>query len=437
MAHGHVEDLVERGIKNIFYPCITHEVKEHEDADNSFNCPVVTSYAEVIKNNMESISEQNINFISPFLPLRDKNKLKKRLLVHLKEFNVSKSEISKAIDKAFEEQEKFKADIRNKGDETLEYIRKNNIKGILLGGRPYHIDPEINHGIPKLINSLGMAVFTEDSLAHLGNVVRPLDVIDQWAYHSRLYASASYITNRNDVDLVQLTSFGCGLDSITVDQVQEILDRNSKIYTNIKIDEGSNLGAARIRLRSLKAAIDEREVNNVVIEKKPLPQPKEFVNPGKNGTIIVPEFSPTHFEIVHDMLNKNGYNIVLLRSTQNGLDEGLKYLNNDICYPAVVVIGQIIEELKSGKYDTNETSILLAQSEGQCRFTNYVKLLEKAFRDAGFENVSVLSLSLAGVKKENALEGLSKEISKNAILGVIFGDLLNKVLLRVRPYEKE
>ncbi|RDY28033.1 2-hydroxyglutaryl-CoA dehydratase [Romboutsia weinsteinii] len=436
MVHGHVEDLIQRGVKDIFYPCIIHEVQEQEDADNCFNCPVVTSYAEVIKNNMETIEDKNINFMSPFLPFRDKKKLKKRLVKELEKFNISKSEISKSIDKAYEEQEAFKDDIRKKGAETLRYISDNNIKGILLGGRPYHIDPEINHGIPKLINSLGMAVFTEDSLSYLGSVVRPLNVVDQWAYHSRLYASSSYIANRDDIELVQLTSFGCGLDSITVDQVQEILDSHSKIYTNIKIDEGSNLGAARIRLRSLKAAIDERELNNVVRERKDIELPKPFVNPGKKGTIIVPEFSPVHFEVIHAMLRQNGYNVVLLKNSENVIDEGLKYLNNDICYPAVVVIGQLIDALKSGEYDLSNTSILLAQTEGQCRFTNYVKVLEKGLKDAGLDEVPVLSLSLAGIKKENALEGLNFEILKNAVIGMIYGDLLTKVLYRVRPYEK-
>ncbi|RDY22536.1 2-hydroxyglutaryl-CoA dehydratase [Romboutsia maritimum] len=436
MVHGHIEDLIQKGVKDIFYPCIVYEVKEIESADNCFNCPVVTSYAEVIKNNMETINDKNINFMNPFLPIRDKKKLKKRLFEELKIFNVTKSEINNSVDKAYKEQNLFKEEIRQKGEETLKYIEDNNIKGILLGGRPYHIDPEINHGIPKLINSLGMAVFTEDSLAHLGKVVMPLNVVDQWAYHSRLYASSTYILDRDDIELVQLTSFGCGLDSITVDQVQEILDIRSKIYTNIKIDEGSNLGAARIRLRSLKAAIEERESNNLKMEVKEYNEPKPFLNPGKNGTIIVPEFSPVHFEVMHAMLNQNGYNVVLLKNNENVVDEGLKYLNNDICYPAVVVIGQVIDALKSGKYDLENTSILLAQTEGQCRFTNYVKLLEKGLKDAGIKTVPVLSFSLAGIKKENALEGLNLEILKNAVIGMIYGDLLTKVLYRVRPYEK-
>ena len=254
--------------------------------------------------------------------------------------------------------------------------------------------------MPKLINNLGMAVFTEDSIAHSGKLQGDLNVVDQWAYHSRLYRASSYILDREDMELVQLTSFGCGLDSLTTDQVSEILHSGSKIYTNIKIDEGSNLGAARIRLRSLKAAVDERENNNFVRVRKEIEINKNSVNPGKKGTIIVPQFSPIHFEILEAAFNQSGYNLVILKNDNNAVEEGLKYINNDICYPAIVVIGQLIDALKSGKYDLDNTSVLLAQTEGQCRFTNYVKVLEKGLKEAGFNNIPVLSLSLAGQKKD-------------------------------------
>ena len=435
MSHGHVEDLIESGIKNIFYPCILHESREFKNATDTFNCPVVTSYAEVIKNNMDSIEKNNVNFLNPFLPIANKSKLKKRLKYALSIFNISQREINYAVDKAFEEQEKFKSDIRQKGIETLEYIKKHNIQGILLGGRPYHVDPEINHGMPKLINSLGFAVLTEDSVAHLGEIEGKLNVVDQWAYHSRLYRASNFIINKDNINLVQLTSFGCGLDSITTDAVAEILENGSKIYTNIKIDEGSNLGAARIRLRSLKATIEERKNKNIetTVVKK---QEKKFVNPGKSKTIIVPQFSPIHFNILESAFRTCGYDLVVLNNGDNAIDEGLKYVNNDICYPAIVVIGQVLEALKTGKYDINNTSILLAQTEGQCRFTNYISVLEKALKEAGYEDIPVLSLSLAGVDKTNSLEGMNFDLVKKSIAGVIYGDLLSRVLHRVRPYEK-
>lgn len=435
MTHGHVEDLIEKGIKNIFYPCILHESREFKNATDTFNCPVVTSYAEVIKNNMDSLEENNVNFMNPFLPIANKSKLKKRLKDALSIFNISQREINYAVDKAWDEQENFKKDIREKGVETLKYIKDHNIQGILLGGRPYHVDPEINHGMPKLINSLGFAVFTEDSVAHLGEIDGKLNVVDQWAYHSRLYRASNFIIDHDDINIVQLTSFGCGLDSITTDAVAEILECGSKIYTNVKIDEGSNLGAARIRLRSLKAAIEERRNKNIEtsITKK---DTKKFINPGKNKTIIVPQFSPIHFNILESAFRACGYDLVVLNNGDNAIDEGLKYVNNDICYPAIVVIGQVIEALKSGRYDLENTSILLAQSEGQCRFTNYTSVLEKALKEAGYEDLPVLSLSLAGVDKTNSLEGMNLDLVKKSIVGVIYGDLLSRVLHRVRPYEK-
>ena len=290
--------------------------------------------------------------------------------------------------------------------------------------------------MPKLINNLGMAVFTEDSIAHLGKLQGELNIVDQWAYHSRLYRASSYILERDDMELVQLTSFGCGLDSLTTDQVSEILHSGSKIYTNIKIDEGSNLGAARIRLRSLKAAVDERENSNFVRVRKEIESNTNYITSNKKKTIIVPQFSPIHFEVLEAVFNESGYNLAIIKNDINAIEEGLKYINNDICYPAIVVIGQLIDALKSGKYDLDNTSVLLAQTEGQCRYTNYVKVLEKGLKEAGFKNIPVISLSLAGKKKETGLEGVNLELVKKSIVGVIYGDLLSKVLHRIRPYEK-
>ncbi|PHV72227.1 2-hydroxyglutaryl-CoA dehydratase [Sporanaerobium hydrogeniformans] len=436
MVHGHIEDLIERGVKQIFYPCIVHEAKEFEQADNCFNCPVVTSYPEVIANNMEHLEEEKVQLIHPFLPMTDKKKLKKRLYEEFKVFHISKAEIHEGIEAATKEQESFKEAMRQKGEETLRFLNEKGIRGVLLGGRPYHIDPEINHGIPKLINSLGFAVLTEDAIAHLGNKEIALRVVNQWAYHSRLYAAANQVVEEPLIELVQLTSFGCGIDAITVEQVQEILESKGKLSTVIKIDEGSHLGAARIRLRSLKASIEEREQRQMVKKKQEKVQKVSVKRESKKGTIIVPEFSPTHFEVLAGMLHHYGYQVEVLRNNEQPLKEGLQYLNNDMCYPAMVVIGQIMEALKSGKYDLNTTSVLLAQTEGQCRFTNYLNLLQKSLQDAGMEEVQVLSLSLAGIKKENTLEGLTIEIMKNAVIGMIYGDLLTKVLYRVRPYEK-
>lgn len=366
LVHGHIENLIEKGIKYIFYPCIVNEKKEDMYANNNYNCPVVISYSEVIKNNVDGIRKNNITYINPFLSLNNKEKLKSRLYDELSiYFNISNSNINNAVDKATIEQENFKKDIQTQGEKALEKIKENNLKAIVLCGRPYHLDPEINHGIPELINSLDMEVLTEDSISHLGSVERPLRVVDQWVYHTRLYNAASFIKDQPNLELVQLNSFGCGLDAVTVDQVQEILNQSSKMYTVIKIDEGNNLGAAKIRLRSLKAAILERDTNNKteIINNEKIEYKKGTLN--KNHTILAPQMSPIHFQFFQKSLNLSGFKLKVLDNTERDIiDTGLRYVNNDACYPAIIVVGQIISALQSGEYDLENTSVVITQTGG-------------------------------------------------------------------------
>lgn len=438
MVHGHIMNLVEKGIEFIFYPCITHEKLEQEKADNHFNCPIVTSYPEVIKNNMDVLREKNILYMKPFLPLDHEKKLIERLYEELKGFTIIKKEIKESVYRASMEQDSFKKDIQNAGEDALKVIREKGIKGIVLSGRPYHIDPHIHHGIPEMINSLGMVVLTEDAVAHLGQVERPLRVVDQWVYHSRLYAAASFVSQQEDIELVQLNSFGCGLDAVTTDQVEEILSGNSKMYTTLKIDEGNNLGAARIRLRSLKATMLEREKNGFQLKKVENPYKKiQFTKEmKKRHTILVPEMSPIHFQFLEMVFRQCGYNLVILPATgHQATDEGLKYVNNDACYPAILVIGQLLEALKSGKYDLNNTSVMISQTGGGCRASNYISFLRKALKDAGYENIPVISLNPNGMEKNPGFK-LTFGLLSRAIIALIYGDLLMNVLYRVRPYEK-
>lgn len=438
MVHGHIMSLIEKGIKFIFYPSIIFEIQEQKDADNHFNCPIVISYPEVVKNNIDLIREENILYMKPFLPYDHKKRLVERLFEELKIFNIRKKEIRESVAKAYREQENFKKDMRKAGEKALRFIRERGMKGIVLSGRPYHLDPQINHGIPEMINSLGMAVFTEDSVAHLGHVERPLRVVDQWAYHSRLYAAASFVAEAKDLELVQLNSFGCGLDAVTTDQVQEILQGNSKIYTALKIDEISNLGAARIRIRSLKAAMVERERNDYQLKKvnnkyEKIKFTKEMK---KTHTILSPQMSPIHFQFLQEAFRLSGYNIEVLPSIdRKAIDEGLKYVNNDACYPAIIVVGQLIEALKSGKYDLNNTSVIMSQTGGGCRATNYIGFLRKALRDAGFPHIPVISINPNGMEKNPGFK-YSLGLLDKAMMGLIYGDLLMQVLYRVRPYEK-
>ena len=438
LVHGHIENLIEKGIKYIFYPCIVNEKKEDIYANNNYNCPVVISYSEVIKNNVDGIRKNNITYINPFLSLNNKEKLKSRLYDELSiYFNISKSNINNAVDKATIEQENFKKDIQTQGEKALEKIKENNLKAIVLCGRPYHLDPEINHGIPELINSLDMEVLTEDSISHLGSVERPLRVVDQWVYHTRLYNAASFIKDQPNLELVQLNSFGCGLDAVTVDQVQEILNQSSKMYTVIKIDEGNNLGAAKIRLRSLKAAILERDTNNKteIINNEKIEYKKGTLN--KNHTILAPQMSPMHFQFFEKTVNLSGFKLKVLDNTKRDIiDTGLRYVNNDACYPAIIVVGQIISALQSGEYDLENTSVVITQTGGGCRATNYIGFLRKAMYDAGFKDIPVVSLSINGIEKNGIMKNVTLQLINRLFMSVIYGDLLMKVLYRVRPYEK-
>ena len=257
LAHGHVTWLIKNGVKFIFYPCIPYERNEFPDAVNHYNCPIVTSYAENIKNNVDELHDPSITFMNPFLALTSEEIVTKRLTEIFPD--IPESEVKEAAHKAWEEMAAVHKDIEKKGEETLQYLKETGRRGIVLAGRPYHIDPEIHHGIPDLINSYGVAVLTEDSVSHLVPVERPIRVNDQWMYHSRLYAAANFVKTRDDLDLIQLNSFGCGLDAVTTDEVYEILDGSGKIYTCLKIDEVNNLGAARIRVRSLLAALRAKD----------------------------------------------------------------------------------------------------------------------------------------------------------------------------------
>ncbi|MCT8978133.1 2-hydroxyacyl-CoA dehydratase [Clostridium sp. CX1] len=438
IVHGHIVSLVKRGVKFIFYPCIPYEQKEQIEADNNYNCPMVTSYPEVIKNNMDILKEENIKFMSPFLPLDNKNRLIKRLFDELREFNIPKSEIAEAVRKAYEEDRAVKEDIRQKGKEVLEYLNETGKRGIVLAGRPYHIDPEINHGIPDIISSYGMAVLTEDSVAHFGEIERPLRVVDQWVYHSRLYAAASFVATQENLDIIQLNSFGCGLDAVTTDQVQEILNSYEKIFTVLKIDEGSNLGAVKIRIRSLKAALEERDArefkpHKITLLDERVAFTKEMK---KNHTILCPQMSPIHFQFLEEAFKACGYNLEVLPSVdKKAVDEGLKYVNNDACYPSIIVVGQLIEALKSNKYDLNNISVMISQTGGGCRATNYIGFLRKALKDAGMPQVPVISLNLVGMEKNPGFK-ITPSLLNKAIIGILYGDLFMKVLYKIRPYEK-
>ena len=439
LSHGHVQWLVNNGIKTIFHPCVFYERQETPKAQNHFNCPIVVSYPENLKNNVESVTDGDVRYIRPFVAMTDLKTITNRLIRLCKdEWNIPASEARKAAKAAWDEQTRVKEDIVNKGREILAEMQTNGKKGIVIAGRPYHIDPEINHGIPELIASYGLNVFSEDSLPIDFEPTRNLRANDQWTYHSRLYNAAEFVGKRDDLELIQLNSFGCGLDAVTTDQVCEILEKCNKLYTVLKIDEVNNLGAVRIRIRSLLAAMAIRKEHKIVAQPCDITYNRsEFTKQmfDDKYTILAPQMSPIHFDIIHPLFKKYGYNIELLRNdNRNAIDVGLKYVNNDACFPSITVVGQIMDAILSGKYDTNKLAVIMTQTGGCCRASNYVGFIRRALDKTGLSHIPVISLNLNGMEKNSGFK-LPVPMMMDAVKAIIYGDLLMRCLYRVRPYE--
>ena len=439
LSHGHVQWLVEQGVKTIFHPCVFFEHQETENAQNHYNCPIVVSYAENLKNNVEAITDGDVRYIRPFIAFTSEKTAADRLVkTAAEEWNIPEKEVRAAVHAAWLEQQNATAVIREEGRRVYEAMRTGGGRGIVLAGRPYHIDPEISHGIPELIASYGLTVFTEDALP-VDDTPPPLRVVDQWVYHSRLYRAAQFVASRDDLELVQLNSFGCGLDAVTTDQVAEILEKSNKLYTLLKIDEVNNLGAVRIRIRSLLAAMDMRREKQLLAKPDHSPYvrqefTKQMFNEGY--TILAPQMSPIHFDLLEPVFKKHGFNIVVLdNDDRRAVDVGLKFVNNDACFPSITVVGQIMQAVLSGKYDTDKLAIIMAQTGGCCRASNYVAFIRRALEKAGLPHIPVISLNANGMEKNDGFR-ISAGMLMDALLAIVYGDLLMRCLYRVRPYEQ-
>jgi predicted CoA-substrate-specific enzyme activase len=441
-VHGHIQALIAKGYDTIFYPAVVYERVENQDAQNHFNCPIVQSYPDVIKNNVDEIRDGDVDYRNPYLNLADHESTTNNLFECFKDFGVTKKEVSEALEAGYQELDHFKQMVQNRGEDTLRMLKQSGERGIVLAGRPYHLDPEINHGIAQIMTTEGFHVLTEDSIAHLGDV-KGLRVVNQWVYHSRLYAAARVVARDPQLELVQLNSFGCGLDAIDTDQVEEIMEQYNRLYTVLKIDEGTNMGAIRIRLRSLKAAVEERRKRRIVPEKlfdadKPVTYTKDMKQQGY--TLLMPMMSPIHQQGLVDVaLQASGYNVVNLPMKDNkAIDMGQRFVNNDACFPAIISIGQMVEALQSGKYDVKKTAVMMTQTGGGCRATNYIPLIRKALKDAGFENIPVVSMSLGnqGVEETPGFK-MTIPLLKRVAIAFLYGDLFERVVYHTRPYEKE
>ena len=439
LAHGHVQWLVEQGVTTIFHPCVFYEKQETSDAQNHYNCPIVISYPENLKNNVEAVVDGEVQYLRPFIALTSEKTAADRMVrVCAESWGIGESEVRRAVKAAWAEQERAKADIRAEGARALARMEKAGGRGIVLAGRPYHVDPEINHGIPEMIAAYGLNVFTEDSLPIDFTPARPLRVVDQWVYHSRLYSAAEFVCSRDDLELVQLNSFGCGLDAVTTDQVCEILERSGKLYTLLKIDEVNNLGAARIRVRSLLAAMRYRAKGGVTAKKQsPVYERRHFTKQmfDTRYTILAPQMSPIHFDLLEPIFAKYGFNArVLGNDNRAAIETGLRFVNNDACFPSVTVVGQIMDAVLSGEYDVDRLAVMVTQTGGCCRASNYVGFIRKALEKAGVPQIPVISLNMNGMEKNEGFR-LPPQMVLKLAQAVVCGDLLMRCLYRTRPYE--
>ncbi len=441
LAHGHAQWLIDQGVQLIFHPCVFYERQEDSGAQIHYNCPIVSASPENLNNNVEDIDQGKARILKPFIAFTSEKTAADRLTrLCREEWGIPERDVRAAVHTAWEEQLRAKADIWEEGRRALAWMEEHQRRGIVLAGRPYHIDPEISHGIPELIASYGLAVLTEDSIPAEFNAEHPLRVTDQWVYHTRLYRAAEFVRTRADLELIQLNSFGCGLDAVTTDQVAEILEKSGKLYTVLKIDEVNSLGAARIRLRSLLAAMAMREKKGVL----PAPVPAvyhrtEFTRDmyDQGYTILAPKMSPLHFDMLEPLFRHYGYHVVMLDNDgRSAVDMGLQYVNNDACYPSIIVVGQMMEAVLSGRYDVSRLALAITQTGGCCRASNYVGFIRRALEKAGLAHIPVISINANGMEKNSGFRppvGLLLAAAK----ALVVGDLLMRCLYRVRPYEVE
>ena len=441
LAHGHVQWLIDEGVHTIFHPCVFFEHQETPDAQNHFNCPIVVSYPENLKNNVEAAADGEVEYLKPFLAFTSEKTVADRMARFCREqWGIPEKETRQAVSLAWAEQQRAKEDIRAEGARVLKKMRQEGRCGVVLAGRPYHLDPEINHGIPELIASYGLDVLTEDSLPIDFTPERPLRANDQWVYHSRLYTAAEFVRRCDGLELIQLNSFGCGLDAVTTDQVSEILEGSNKLYTVLKIDEVNNLGAVRIRIRSLLAAMRIRREKGIYAH----PQSAAYHRAAftkkmrdEKWTLLAPQMSPIHFDVLEPVFAKHGYNVVLLKNDdRRAIDMGLKYVNNDACFPSITVVGQLMEAVTSGRYDTDHLALMMTQTGGCCRASNYVGFIRRALEKAGYGHIPVVSVNLNGMERNEGFT-LSKGLIMDAVHALVYGDLFMRCLYHVRPYELE
>ncbi|GAB1253712.1 2-hydroxyacyl-CoA dehydratase [Desulfovibrio sp. TH_2024_36128] len=439
LAHGHVLALIEAGVKHVFLPCIPRESKEFDEMCDAFSCPVACGYPQVVRENLPELAAGKVAMYAPFVNLNHTASLVRNLC---QEMGLPRGEVRAAIKTARREQENYLNELRQEAKKLYGATSRQGGTLVILAGRPYHADPQVHHGLPDFIASLGATVLSEDCLPRtwLQQASLPgLRVRNQWTYPARLYRAAAWAGQAEHgkarVELVQLTSFGCGLDAITSDQVREQLQECGKLYTLIKMDEGNALASARIRIRSLLAVAQGRD-EQLAVHAAPPPPPVFAKKDAQSRLILVPQMAPLHFPLITEGVAGSGHSIKLLpHVSPEAISLGQAYVNNDACYPAIVAIGQLLHALQSGEYDPQRVALLLSQTCGPCRASNYPALLRKALLEYGMDSVPILTLSASGTEGHPGFRP-SRGMLHRMLLGMLGGDMLQRLSLFTQTYER-
>jgi len=431
LAHGHILDLIEKKVDRIFFPTVVYEQKEYPDALNSFNCPVVTGYPDLLKSAINPDGKYKIPLDNPPISFKDIQLLKKQLHIFFRQFGVNYKTVSKGVEKGLAEQKEFKKELKARAKTLINKAENEGRIIIVLAGRPYHIDPLINHGIPDFLTELGVDVISENAVpADTDMALDDVNVLTQWSYVNRLYEAAGWAVKNQNAQLVQLTSFGCGPDAVSADEVREIIRNHGKIYTLIKMDEIANLGSVKIRLRSMLEAVKENTARSHRKRGNGKKANRTFMQKDRKRTLIAPYFSPFYSPLIPAAFRPLGYRVdVLPPQDKTSVELGLKTVNNDMCYPAILVAGDIIKAFQSGRYDPEKTAVILTQTGGQCRASSYVSLIKKGLADAGLTDVPVIAISAEEINPQPGFVINEKELLKRLGLGVIFADPLARMYL--------
>ena len=440
LVSGHIIDLIEVGVDRIFFPMVFYEENNFSDAANSYNCPVVSGYADVIRSVIDPQRKYNIALDMPPINLDDKKLLKKACTSYLTSLGVPARVIRRALSKAIGVQHQFKAELSARAAHILQQAKSEGRPMILLLGRPYHIDPLINHKIPDILTNFGLDVITEDSIPlEPGQTLENRHVMTQWEYINRYYHAARWAGQQDHVEVVQLNSFGCGPDPFVLEEVSTILSEYGAHPTVIRIDEIESAGSTRLRLRSMMEAIRQNTKPRGHVY-KPRKTTRVFQREDRDRTLIVPDFSDFCSPPIVRPFIDMGYEIVALPpADRNSVDVGLKYTNNEICYPGIITIGDLVKALQSGKYDPAKTAIGFSQTGGQCRASSYPSMVKKALIAAGFENVPVVTLStnFQLLNDQPGFEFDMKEYMYKAIIGMMFTDALSDMYYSTAIREME